>query len=354
MLLSIGKQKAHAEQNARRRPQASAQQGTQLSGYFHLKASPSLALVSPGGSKIVATRLRSETGFWDRTLSMPPERAFLILVPLHPAAAGGYEMWIDGGHTRVDAWSAGRIGIYSLESNPIWRISGAFDAVCFHVPHSMLWQFTEENDLARVDLLECPQGTVDPVLYQMAQVILPAITKPDVFNDLFLEQIRLMLCAHLVQRYGVRAPGTIRFRGGLAPWQKRRVTEMMQMECEGELRLARLAGECGLSISHFARSFKRSFGVTVHRYLLAQRVERAKTLLAQSSRPLPQVALESGFGDQSAFNRAFSSVVGTSPGRWRRERAQTSPRHDPGPRVPIPSALFPHCETRWEALAQEH
>ena len=160
MFRSIPRQQAQSRQPAN----AHVAYGPQLASYFHLKMAPALALVSPGGSQIVATRLRSESALPDRTSSIPPERAFVIPVHLHPAAAGCYEVWMDGRHTRVDTWSVGGIGIYNLESNPVWRISGAFDVLCFHVPRSMLRQFTEENDLASVDMLGCPEGTVDPVL----------------------------------------------------------------------------------------------------------------------------------------------------------------------------------------------
>jgi AraC-like DNA-binding protein len=98
----------------------------------------------------------------------------------------------------------------------------------------------------------------------------------------------------------------------------------------GDLRLAKLAQECGLSVSHFARAFKRSFGSSVHRYLILQRVEAAKALLQHSNHSLSEIALQTGFSDQPAFSRTFGAIVGTTPGRWRhqyrRERSnETAP-----------------------------
>jgi AraC family transcriptional regulator len=55
--------------------------------------------------------------------------------------------------------------------------------------------------------------------------------------------------------------------------------------------------------------------------LLNKRVEAAKSLLLHSNDSLLTVALEVGFTDQPAFNRSFRAIVGTSPGRWRRENA---------------------------------
>ena len=74
----------------------------------------------------------------------------------------------------------------------------------------------------------------------------------------------------------------------------------------------------GHSVSHFARSFKASFGVTTHQWLIGRRIERAKELLALTDTPLAEVAGHSGFGDQAAFTRTFHHVVGATPGQWRR------------------------------------
>jgi AraC family transcriptional regulator len=101
--------------------------------------------------------------------------------------------------------------------------------------------------------------------------------------------------------------------------------ELIDSNPDGELRLSYLAEECGLSVSYFCRSFKRSFGVPVHRYLIARRVDRAKFLLRSSSAPLSEIALESGFSDQAAFSRTFRAVVGTSPLRWLNEHVHRLP-----------------------------
>jgi AraC family transcriptional regulator len=81
-----------------------------------------------------------------------------------------------------------------------------------------------------------------------------------------------------------------------------------------------LAELVGLSISHFGRRFKASFGVSPHGYLLRARVERAKTLMRSKDVPLCQIALDCGFCDQAHMSRLFRAVVGSPPNRWRREQ----------------------------------
>jgi AraC-like DNA-binding protein len=108
-------------------------------------------------------------------------------------------------------------------------------------------------------------------------------------------------------------------RGGLAPWQLQSAKAMLESDLH-DLPLARIAAECGLSVRHFSRAFRQSTGMPPHRWLLRQRVERAKALLADRSLSLADVALACGFGDQSHFTRVFAAVAGHSPGVWRRVR----------------------------------
>ena len=59
------------------------------------------------------------------------------------------------------------------------------------------------------------------------------------------------------------------------------------------------------------------------------RVESAKTLLSRKILCLTEIALETGFSDQAAFNRTFKAMTGTTPGRWRRANLlETSAKKD--------------------------
>jgi len=87
-----------------------------------------------------------------------------------------------------------------------------------------------------------------------------------------------------------------------------------------------LAQQCALSVSHFARAFRQSFGTPPHHYLVLQRIECAKVLLSSSSYSLCEVAQKAGFSDQPSFSRTFKIIVGTTPGQWRRRRSISRPR----------------------------
>jgi AraC family transcriptional regulator len=118
--------------------------------------------------------------------------------------------------------------------------------------------------------------------------------------------------------YADPPPLAVKKRGGLAPWQVRRVAEMIRENLDGNIHLSDLARECGLSVSHFTRTFRKSFGMSPCRWLLERRIDRSKELLVTSDLPIADIAIRSGFSDQTAFTRAFGRIVGDSPGRWRR------------------------------------
>ena len=90
--------------------------------------------------------------------------------------------------------------------------------------------------------------------------------------------------------------------------EMRRVAEAIaKIECDTaeEIRLADCARAAGMSRYHFLRVFKRIAGMTPHQYVIAARLFRAAAALAQSRRPVLEIALEAGFGDLSTFNRRF-------------------------------------------------
>ncbi len=81
-----------------------------------------------------------------------------------------------------------------------------------------------------------------------------------------------------------------------------------------------LAATACLSVSQFKTVFKKSFGMPASGYLTGRRMERAKTLLANTDYPISVVAAEVGYDDASAFTRRFTAQFGQSPRNFARNR----------------------------------
>ncbi|WP_233838017.1 helix-turn-helix domain-containing protein [Paraburkholderia sp. ZP32-5] len=79
----------------------------------------------------------------------------------------------------------------------------------------------------------------------------------------------------------------------------------------------RLAEVSGVSEAHFARSFKRAFGLPPHRYLLTRRIEQATTLLRDTDLGITDIAFATGWESLGTFGRIFRDITGRSPGEMR-------------------------------------
>lgn len=96
----------------------------------------------------------------------------------------------------------------------------------------------------------------------------------------------------------------------------------------GALRVTDLAREAGVHPVHFARTFRQFLGVRPAEYRCRARVAMACRLATSTTLPLSQVALATGFADQSHMTRAFGRVLGIAPAAYRallRDDRSTAP-----------------------------
>jgi AraC family transcriptional regulator len=118
------------------------------------------------------------------------------------------------------------------------------------------------------------------------------------------------------------AAGLSSRQSGWPPNSEARVTRAVRAidrDPAAALGLGQLAREAGLSPYHFLRTFSSLTGITPYQYVLRARLrEAASRLAAAGTEKVLDVALDSGFGDVSNFNRAFRGEFGVSPRAFRR------------------------------------
>jgi AraC-like DNA-binding protein/quercetin dioxygenase-like cupin family protein len=129
---------------------------------------------------------------------------------------------------------------------------------------------------------------------------------------LALEGLTLELLSALVRRSrGSAQPGPP------PAWLRRARETLDDRYHERALRISDLADDAGVDPAYLARTFRAHYGTTAGTYLREVRVRRAADALSRSSAGLSQIALDTGFADQSHFTRVFNAAYGLTPRRWR-------------------------------------
>jgi AraC family transcriptional regulator len=171
----------------------------------------------------------------------------------------------------------------------------------------------------RVEMVEAC-GASDPLIRQIGLSLTTEIASGMPAGRVYGESLVNLLAAHLLRHYSAAGGKVLPFSGGLAKHKLRRATEYISEHLDGELALADIAGAVELSPYHFARAFKQATGLTPHQFLIKARIERAKSLLAETELPIVEVSHRAGFKNQSHFTTIFRKLTAMTPKAYRDEQ----------------------------------
>jgi AraC family transcriptional regulator len=168
-------------------------------------------------------------------------------------------------------------------------------------------------DLERQVALALPVSTVlrDPVLRTTFGVAATEILSADRDSAFALETLGLQLVAQSAPMTSPRQP----------PLWLSRVRDHLRDRSTHGWNVADLAADAGVHPVHLARVFRLYCRCSPGEYRRAWRVERARRIIAASSRPLAEIALDAGFYDHSQLSNDFKRVTGLSPRSYRRRFA---------------------------------
>src|SRR6202167_2368977 len=287
-----------------------------LARRFRIDRPPTLLARKSSRARIGFSRMRSSHPMRGRSLAVPPEEAFAFHVPLSLPFFS--DLWTAGRRREVPDMRLGYAQLVDLGDNPVVSLDIPFDSLRFYITQVALDEMANEAGIRRVKGLYAPNfGARDLVMFGLAQALAGAMEQSGDRTAMFSDCVALAFFTHIVRAYG-GAPVEERVRCGLASWQLQRARDFINANLAGDPSISQVANECKLSSSYFARAFKEATGISPHRWLTKQRVERAKELLQDPALGLADIAQACGFVDQSHFTRVFSRSEGYSPGRWRR------------------------------------
>jgi AraC family transcriptional regulator len=298
----------------------------QLADNMYLKDSPTAGIKLSELASFSFARLQATKGLPEIMRPVVGERGYIVALQLK--AIPFVELFLGKKKVSSGYYPIGAVGVISLEEEPACVLPNPFDALALYVNQAALDEIAYAHYASRAEPLVWPYGKFDPVVHHLGQTLISSLEQPQYTSKIFLDHILHALNCHFVSSYGGVARSALQFRGGLSPLQMRRATEFLEAHLDGNIVLQQVAEACELSVSHFARAFKKTFRMPPYKWLIERRVDRARDLMTNSRLPLADIAVQCGFADDSALNRSFKRIHGVTPAIWRRRT--TRGRRGPG------------------------
>jgi AraC family transcriptional regulator len=225
----------------------------------------------------VSSQARIECRIAGRALRHQPEAGSLAICPAGADSAADVETSID---TLVVAVDPGQLALAAAE------------------------------DCALEAQLEERLSGQDPTLLDLARTM--ALESGDDYPNgpLFWNEIAHGFIGHLVAHY--TSEGKSRVRGMLGKAVLDRLRDYVLAHLDQPIEVEALAGIAGRSPFHFTRVFTRSVGTTPHRYVVHLRLRRAIELVREGRSSLAEIAVRTGFADQSHLSRWAKRVHGVT------------------------------------------
>jgi len=103
--------------------------------------------------------------------------------------------------------------------------------------------------------------------------------------------------------------------------------DYVRQHLESKISVETVSQRCGMSKSHFSRSFKKEHGITFQDFLIQQRINKAVGLLKNTDLHVTQIAFSVGYCELSNFTSTFQRIIGASPSSFRKSLQQDKPEH---------------------------
>ena len=276
--------------------------GDRMRAYLGVKEVRAITMSTPRKSVLAATRIKCDRPDFLLSVPIPGEKSYIVAHHLD----------------NLVCRCGDTVSCLDLAASPQLSLQSPWDIVQFYIPQAALDEVANAFLAPRGRLAWPSAGRIaDPVITGLGASLLPMLESRRQAPQIIVDHIGFALLVHLAHVYGGISPRQSS-SGGLAPWQERRAKALIDAHLDGGIALAEIACECRLSPKYFTRAFKQTTGLPPYRWLLARRIEVAQDLLRRSGLSLSEIALATGFADQSAFTRTFTRFVGISPGAWRR------------------------------------
>lgn len=248
---------------------------------------------------------------------VPPSENFLIVV---------YRNGTTSMNRRVTgAWKQDHVGrgvttLLTRAEASNWRWAHDLEVSHFYIAPTLMAKTASEafdrdaeavelHDLLRID---------DPVLTWISDQMIQEVASGGPGGRLCYDALALQASVHILRKYA-----SVHFKmpcaqGRFRPAHARLIEDYIEQNIFRNITLEELANICNSTPVQFARKFQVHYGVRPHAYVLSRKVERACQHLRKDRLPLKEIALLSGFADQSHLNRVFRRHMNITPAEYRK------------------------------------
>ncbi|KAM3094284.1 helix-turn-helix domain-containing protein [Phormidesmis sp. 146-35] len=166
-------------------------------------------------------------------------------------------------------------------------------------------------DFSRLDLTHsCSKSALH--LHQIAVMLLAELESGGIMGELYVESLTQVLIIELL-RHCSSSQTITSAKPSLTHTRLQSAIDYIHAHLDLDLTLVQIATSINISPSHFASLFKQATGISLHQYVIKQRVERAKLLLTTTDLPIASIAFQVGFSSQSHLNQHCKRLTGMTP-----------------------------------------
>jgi AraC family transcriptional regulator len=225
--------------------------------------------------------------------------------------------WKEGNDWRQILLQPGDFCLQTHGDTNFPRWWGNFEFLAIALEPGFINQAFQDTGVSENINFQTRRGEADAAIAEFAHHFQRELVSGSYCGTLYGESLAVAFAQHLLEQHSNRPQKLRKPPGKLSSQQLKQVIEYVHEHLSEDLSLVDLAEQMNLSAFYFAHLFKNSLSLSPHQYLLQNRVERAKKLIAIAGKPnLTDIGLQVGFYDQAHFTKAFKRVVGIPPKRF--------------------------------------
>lgn len=249
---------------------------------------------------------------------VPPSDNFLIV--LYREGTTSMNRRVTGGW-KQDHVGRGITTLLTRAEASSWRWSQTIEVSHFYIPPAVMAKTASDafdRDVQSVELHDLLK-VEDPVLSWIGDQMVQEVAAGSPGGRLCYDALALQASVHILRKYA-----SVEFKlpcaqGHFRPAHARLIEDYIEQNISRNITLEELANICNCTPVQFARKFQLHYGMRPHAYVLSRKVECACQHLRKNRLALKEIALLSGFSDQSHLNRIFRRQKGITPAEYRRQ-----------------------------------